>query len=53
VECLLEDDARIVKAALGTPFSRSRRLAREEDGRVIEHVVSLLDSRHFAPRLMF
>jgi GntR family transcriptional regulator len=53
IECLGESDAALVGMARGTPFLKTRRLARDGDGRAIEYVVSLLDPRHFALHLEF
>ena len=53
VACLGAEDAELAGVALGTPFLRTRRLVRGADGGIIEHVVSLLDPRHFALHLAF
>ncbi|MFN4142852.1 GntR family transcriptional regulator [Aestuariivirga sp.] len=53
VECLGEADAALVGSMPGTPFLRTRRLARDAKGRLLEYVVSLLDPRHFALHLEF
>ena len=53
IECLSSDDALIMNAGVGTPVLRTRRLVRDETGRVIEYVVSLLDPAHFALHLEF
>jgi len=53
VHCLGEADARLAGAPAGTPFLRTRRLVRGAGGEIIEHVVSLLDPRHFALHLAF
>ncbi|WP_230942577.1 GntR family transcriptional regulator [Burkholderia stagnalis] len=46
-------DADVLKRAPGTPFLRTRRLTRGQDGNPIEYVVSLLDPTHFALHLEF
>jgi GntR family transcriptional regulator len=53
IECLSRGDAEIMNASVGTPVLRTRRLVRDESGRVIEYVVSLLDPAHFALHLEF
>ncbi len=53
IECLSESDAAILRVTKGTPFLRTRRLVRDEDGGLVEYVVSLLDPQHFALHLEF
>lgn len=53
IECLSIADAAILGVEAGTPFLRTRRLARDTEGRVVEYVVSLLDPHHFALHLEF
>ena len=53
IECLSKADAKLVGVLAATPFMRTRRLLRDENGRLIEYVVSLLDPQHFALHLDF
>lgn len=53
VELLGEEDAKLLGAASESPFLRTRRIVRQHDGRVIEHVTSLLNPAHFALHLEF
>ena len=53
IACLNDDDSGIMGAPAGAPFLRTRRLVRDQEGRIIEYVVSLLDPRHFALHLEF
>ncbi|WP_373505452.1 GntR family transcriptional regulator [Aestuariivirga sp.] len=53
IECLSKADAAIAGVKAGTPFLRTRRLVRDARGGPLEHVVSLLDPRHFALHLAF
>lgn len=45
--------ARILERATGVPFLRTVRTALDAEGRLVEHVVSYLDPRHFELRLTF
>ena len=53
IECLSKPDAKLVDVPAATPFMRTRRLLRDENGRLIEYVISLLDPQHFALHLEF
>lgn len=53
IDFLSSEDAVLMNAEVGTPILRTRRLVRDKEGRVIEYVVSLLDSKHFALHLEF
>jgi GntR family transcriptional regulator len=53
VEFLSAEDAEAMGAKPGAPVLRTIRIVRDDQGRVIEHVVSLLDPRCFALRLEF
>jgi GntR family transcriptional regulator len=53
VEFLAADDAEAMGVAAGSPALRTTRVVRDGQGRVIEHVVSLLDPKHFALHLEF
>jgi len=53
VEFLSAADAAIMQVSVGLPVLRTTRIARDDSGRAIEHVVSLLDPRLFALHLEF
>jgi GntR family transcriptional regulator len=53
VEFLSAADAAIMQAPEGFPVLRTTRVTRDETGRAIEHVVSLLDPKLFALHLEF
>ena len=53
IEHLSPADAETVGVAAGTPFLRARRLERDAGGDVIEHVVSLLDPKHFSIHMTY
>ncbi|WP_137154964.1 GntR family transcriptional regulator [Rhizobium sp. FKL33] len=53
IEMLSAEDAELLKNAAGSAFLRTRRLSRDEDGRPIEYVVSLLHPAYFALHLEF
>ena len=53
VEFLAAADAAAMGVAAGAPALRTTRIVRDDHGRVIEHVVSLLDPKLFALRLEF
>jgi GntR family transcriptional regulator len=53
VEFLSAEDAAAMGVAAGAPVLRTTRIVRDDQGRVIEHVVSLLDPKYFALHLEF
>ena len=53
VEFLSSADAEAMGVAVGSPALKTTRVVRDVQGRVIEHVVSLLDPKHFALHLEF
>jgi GntR family transcriptional regulator len=53
VEFLCATDATIMQVSEGFPVLRTTRVARDDTGRAIEHVVSLLDPKLFALHLEF
>lgn len=53
IEMVSVEDARLLGCDPGAPFLRTRRITRAADGRVIEHVTSLLNPAHFALHLEF
>lgn len=50
---LRRDDAELLRVPAGTPFLRLERTTYDGEGRIVEHVTSLLDPRHFRLRLTF
>ena len=53
IEMLSPADAELLGCATGSAFLRTRRLSRDETGRAIEYVVSLLNPAFFALHLEF
>ncbi|UEJ81546.1 GntR family transcriptional regulator [Brachybacterium halotolerans subsp. kimchii] len=53
VRLLDEREARILRRDAGEAFLRTARTSFDADGRFVEHVVSLLDPRHFTLALSF
>ncbi|MGC4023779.1 MAG: GntR family transcriptional regulator [Mesorhizobium sp.] len=53
LELLSDEDARLLKALPKSPFLRTQRVVRTNDGQIIEYVTSLLNPAHFALHLEF
>lgn len=53
IECIGAEDARLAGVPVATPFLRTCRIVRDAGGRIVEHVVSLLDPGHFALHMRF